>query len=126
MKPHLRKVPLIAVLAAGLVVITLVGAIASYPGWHQRWLDACLWRAATRNASWRVSELVKQGANINERDTDGNPLLTEVLGWGFTDTARVLLHSKPDVNAVNSAAGVTSLMLAAGVGEDDIVTDLMS
>ena len=126
MKYVKSALPLIAVIVLCLIFFVLVGLTFYYPPMHQRWLDTRLWSASKRNNFSEVSRLAQQGANINGRDKDGNPLLTEALSWGYLDTARVLLRNKPNVNAVNPKAGVTSLMLASGVGADDIVVDLVS
>lgn len=126
MKHSERMIRPITKMIICLVFLVLAGAIASYPYLRQRWLDTCLWGAARRNAFGRVRQLVHQGANINERDEDENPLLSEAISWGSLETVRVLLRSKPDVNAVNPRAGVTSLMLASSVGADDIVVELLN
>ncbi len=108
-----------------LVVVALVSAFHSYPQFHQRALDIRLWRAAMRNDSSAVNDILHQGANVNSRDEDGNPLLNDMLYFHYTDTARVVLRHKPDVNAVNPRISFTSLMFASRIGADDIVADLI-
>ena len=126
MKRAQRIPPLITIIIACLGFLVVTGLITSYPQLHQRWLDTCLWSAAMQNHSEAVSELMRQGANINGRDKDDNPLLNEVLGWGYIETAHVLLHSNPDVNAINPRARSTSLMMASSFGAYDIVVELIN
>jgi len=131
MRQSTRTIPyivgLVAVmLAVCLVAIAILSTISAYPQIHQRSLDTRLWRAAMRNDASEVEDLIHQGANINGKDEDGNPLLDAVLSLHYVATARVLLHNKVDVHAVNSRVGIShALMSACRIGDEDIVAELI-
>jgi len=109
-----------------LVVVALISVFLSYPRFHQQALDARLWRAALRNDTSAVEYLLRQGANVNVKDENENPLLDDMLASHNVETAHVVLRHKPDVNAVNPRIGCSlTLILASGSGADDIVAELI-
>jgi uncharacterized protein len=77
------------------------------------------------NEPWGVgarvitAELIKQGLNVNERDSAGNTPLMKAAGtWGHDDDwfLTELTRAGADVNAVNKS-GISSLMMAAERGK---------
>lgn len=75
-----------------------------------------------------VKLLADNGADINARGKDGSTLLMTALvagGPGGTDTALYLIQKGVDVNAADSQ-GATALLLAAAMGNVDVVKALIA
>jgi ankyrin repeat protein len=64
--------------------------------------------------------LIEGGADLDERDNEGNTALIIAASSGYTDVVEVLLDAGAGVN-VKSRDGKTALMLAEENGNDEIV-----
>ena len=58
-------------------------------------LEDAVWRGNTE----AVQTLLDEGADINAKDAEGNPILREAIWRGHTEIVRFLVESGADVNA---------------------------
>jgi uncharacterized protein len=87
-------------------------------------LSTELMTAAGRGDTRRVSELLRQGANVRMRNQTGEtPLMVAAL-HGHEQTFQLLLEQGADVNSVNSE-GISILAAAAHAGKPEIVKMLL-
>ncbi len=70
--------------------------------------------------------LKERGANLNERDSDGNTVLLTAACHGHLDTVRWLLNSGSAQITEENRAGNTALLLAAAFGHLETVRWLLS
>ena len=82
---------------------------------------ARLLTAVKANDVGKVNEALEAGANVNARDVDGWPVLTEAAYNGRKAIAKVLIDKGADVNA-RTKAGDTALMMANLNSRTAIVT----
>ncbi|DBA00380.1 TPA: LOW QUALITY PROTEIN: hypothetical protein N0F65_000565, partial [Lagenidium giganteum] len=71
-----------------------------------------------------VEFLIQQGANVNQRDSDGFTALHEAAFYGYQDIARVLLRRGADKSFVSSE-GTTALQLSVRHGHGEVTSMLM-
>ena len=83
-----------------------------------------LMRAALDGNTKRVKELIRQGADINQRDDNGRTALMFAVINTHYETLKVLLEYGADVNAKSNRGG-TALMGAASAGDLRIVQALL-
>ncbi len=110
--------PIVALLLSVAVVATPVAATPT-----QKVLDNALFAAINNNDVERAKSLLKRGASVNARDTEGSTALInvsfiggpedETTGVDSTDLLKLFLNYKPNVNLAD-ANGNTALMEAAG------------
>ena len=87
--------------------------------------DGKLLTAAVSGDIFSVERLLKEGADINARASNGT---TALMGAAYSDyprTTRLLIARGADVNAT-SADGLTALHYAAGAGNTEIVGALLT
>ncbi|HKB64599.1 MAG TPA: ankyrin repeat domain-containing protein [Pyrinomonadaceae bacterium] len=83
-----------------------------------------LMRAALDGNTEKVTELIQQGVDINQRDEDGRTALMFAVINSHYETTRVLLEYGADVNAKSNKGG-TALMGAASEGDLRMVQALL-
>ena len=71
-----------------------------------------------------IKLLLKNGADVNAKDTGGGTALSWAAGAGQTDSVRLLLDRGANINVIDSA-GNTALMLAAVADHKDVVQLLL-
>lgn len=72
-----------------------------------------------------VRRLIREGANVNGRNSGGRTPLHEAVRDGLTDIANVLIDSGADVNATTRGFGETPLHYAVRFGHSDLVDILI-
>jgi hypothetical protein len=80
--------------------------------------------AASEGDRPTLERLLKAGANVNYRNSEGDTALCEAIRGGYTDCVRALLAGQTDVNA-RCRGGDTPLVVAAGGGDEDVVNTLL-
>ena len=73
----------------------------------------------------KIEDLIQRGADVNSRDSKGEPILDTVLTEGRWDIARLLIEGGADVNA-KDRKGETPLHIAVSRGHANIVALLIS
>ena len=91
-----------------------------YRGGH-----TALMRAALDGNTEKVTELIQQGVDINQRDENGRTALMFAVINSHYETTRVLLEHGADVNAKSNKGG-TALMGAASEGDLKMVQALLA
>lgn len=81
--------------------------------------------AAFNGHTETVKYLIKQGATVDCRDAEGKTPLIHTCTGPFAKTAQALIDAGADINARDSVEGFTPLMMAAGLGEADVVKVLL-
>ncbi len=81
--------------------------------------------AAYNGHSLAVQFLIDNGATVDARDSEGKTALLHACTGPFVETVRLLLASGADVNAAESTEAFTPLMMAAGLGEVEVVKLLL-
>ncbi len=72
----------------------------------------------------QIEELIKQGANINARDYEGNTPLMRAISKGNYDVAKLFLDREVELNSKNFR-GESALNLATKLGRVEIAKELM-
>src|SRR6478736_5603392 len=90
-----------------------------YRGGH-----TALMRAALDGNTEKVTELIQQKVDINQRDENGRTALMFAVINSHYETVRMLLEYGADVNAKSNKGG-TALMAAASVGDLRMVQALL-
>ena len=72
-----------------------------------------------------VRKLIREGANVNGKNSGGRTPLHEAVRDGLTDIANVLIDNGADVNATTSGFGDTPLHYAVRFEHNDIVRILI-
>lgn len=72
-----------------------------------------------------VEWLLESGAKVDARDREGKTSLTHACTGDFPKTAKLLIESGADINSRESSEGFTPLMMAAGLGELEVVKVLL-
>ena len=83
-----------------------------------------LFEAIEKGDMAEFSRLLENGADINERDEEGNTLLHHFAYWGQTETVTILLKIGVDSEARNEN-GATPLHIAALQGHSEAITTLL-
>lgn len=73
-----------------------------------------------------VDYLLKKGATVDCRDRDEKTPLIHACTGPFSATVQTLIKAGADVNAIDGTEGFTPLMMAAGLGQAEIVEILLS
>lgn len=73
-----------------------------------------------------VDYLLKKGAAVDCRDRDKKTPLIHACTGPFSATVQTLIKAGADVNAIDGTEGFTPLMMAAGLGQAEIVEILLS
>jgi ankyrin repeat protein len=73
----------------------------------------------------KVRSLLRAGADVNARDTNGDTPLIVAAFHGLSETAKILLEQGADLNAKNDI-GNTALMEAAGMNKAETVRLLLA
>ena len=73
-----------------------------------------------------VDYLLKKGATVDCRDRDKKTPLIHACTGPFSATVKALIKAGADVNAIDGTEGFTPLMMAAGLGQGEIVEILLS
>jgi ankyrin repeat protein len=81
--------------------------------------------ASYNGHSHTVKLLLKKGATIDCRDSEGKTPLIHACTGPFAETVELLLEAGADVNARDSTESFTPLMMAAGLGQPDVVKVLL-
>ena len=74
----------------------------------------------------KIRELIKNGADVNFKNTYGVTPLWQASGKGHIEVVKLLLDNKADVNTARKADGVTPLFMASQEGHTDIVKLLLA
>jgi ankyrin repeat protein len=80
---------------------------------------------AMQNKTTEIEQLIKDGAEVNSKDDDGNTGLHWAASYGFTEMAEILISNGDDVNLRNND-GNAPLHWAAGQGSTEIVKLLIA
>lgn len=87
---------------------------------------AIMW-AAQNGHSKVVELLIKEGADVNKRDSNyGMTALMVSAAEGHTEVVRLLLDAKADVNVKDNNLGATALLGAAEYGYAEIIKALIA
>ena len=81
--------------------------------------------AAYNGHSKIVELLLEHDATIDCRDTEGKTPLTHACTGPFAETVEILVKAGADINAKESTESFTPLMMAAGLGQTDVVKVLL-
>jgi ankyrin repeat protein len=136
---QLKQLPLFKFIAAGLVLLVLVGGFINFGhGEQNERLSTELVAAVEAGDANAVASTLSAGASPDSRRTDesgsadlfgrsspGQPVLSLAAGSGSVPIVRKLIDRGADVN-VRSDDGMTPLMFAAFAGEDEVVEVLVS
>ncbi len=72
-----------------------------------------------------VKLLIENDAAIDARDREGKTALTHACTGPFQETVALLLEAGADINAREATEGFTPLMMAAGLGQMEVVKVLL-
>ena len=116
-------------------VVLIASFLAAFPSLRTLFTDYVFPEKAMSDAEFvelcksgnavEVEEAIRNGANVNAKDNDGNTALMRAVLWGATKTTEVLLKHGVHVNAKNNN-GDTALMWATGFGNIEIANLLRS
>ena len=81
--------------------------------------------AAYNGHSHTVKFLLEHGATVDCRDDEGKTPLIHACTGPFAETVEILLEAGADVNAKESTESFTPLMMAAGLGQPEVVKVLL-
>ena len=81
-------------------------------------------KASQEGDTFTTEKLIKEGANINEQDSDGYTPLMYAAYYGQTETAKVLLKKGADVNTTNNENNV-ALYYATFYDDSEIVNSMI-
>ena len=81
--------------------------------------------AAYNGHSKIVELLLEHDATIDCRDSEGKTPLTHACTGPFAETVEILVKAGADINAKESTESFTPLMMAAGLGQTDVVKVLL-
>ena len=82
--------------------------------------------AAYNGHTKTVEYLISKGAEVDCRDGEKKTPLIHACTGPFSETVKLLIESGADVNAVDGTEGFTPLMMAAGLGQPEIVEILLA
>ncbi len=82
--------------------------------WGGTALMEAVWRPDAKLELVRI--LLDAGADINERDSLGTPILTHAASQGHTEIVKAIIHAGADVNAKGRMFGNTALQIAVRDG----------
>jgi ankyrin repeat protein len=85
---------------------------------------ALIWAAANGHTSV-VEFLHSKGADINAKDSDGQTALMYAARKSSTPTVEFLLKNGAEVNVQSTKRGITALIIAAAVGDEELVRLLL-
>jgi uncharacterized protein len=108
--------PRIAVIAAGLLIVSTIVCSASFAQDQGQ----ALIEAAKQGDLRQVQELLKKRTDINAKNNAGSTALTMASFGGHIETVKFLLDGGADFNAKNKF-GETPLMLASKGGHVAVV-----
>ena len=80
--------------------------------------------ASAAGDTFATEKLIKEGANINEKDSEGYTPLMYAAYYGQTETAKILLKKGADVNATNNEHNV-ALYYAAFYNDSETVNSMI-
>lgn len=81
--------------------------------------------AAYNGHAETVNYLIKQGATVDCRDSEGKTPLIHACTGPFAKAAEALINAGADIDARESTQGFTPLMMAAGLGQKEVVEVLL-
>ncbi len=81
--------------------------------------------AAYNGHTETVTYLISQGAVVDCRDSQGKTPLIHACTGPFAEAVKALIKAGADVNAIDTTEGFTPLMMAAGLGEPEVVEVLL-
>jgi ankyrin repeat protein len=81
--------------------------------------------AAYNGHTETVKYLIDHGATVDCRDSQGKTPLIHACTGPFADSVRVLIEAGADVNARDATERFTPLMMAAGLGQPEVVELLL-
>ncbi len=81
-------------------------------------------KASQEGDTFTTKKLITEGANINEKDSEGYTPLMYAAYYGQTETAKILLDKGADVNATNNENNV-ALYYAAFYDDSEIVNSMI-
>ena len=82
--------------------------------------------AAYNGHTETVKYLIEQGAKVDCRDDEGKTPLIHASTGPFAKSVQALLEAGADVNARDTTEGFTPLMMAAGLGQPEVVEVLLA
>lgn len=82
--------------------------------------------AAYNGHSDVVKLLLEQDVEVDPRDAEGKTPLLHACTGPFAKTVEILIEAGADVNAAESTESFTPLMMAAGLGQTEVVKVLLS
>ncbi|XP_048772469.1 osteoclast-stimulating factor 1-like [Ostrea edulis] len=72
-----------------------------------------------------LKQILRQGANVNERSKDGMTPLALAAFWGYADVVECLMQQGANVDACNKGTQWTALHCAAFQGHGKVIMKLM-
>ena len=81
--------------------------------------------AAYNGHTETVNYLIEQGATVDCRDSEGKTPLIHACTGPFAKAAEALIDAGADIDARDSTEGFTPLMMAAGLGQTEVVEVLL-
>jgi ankyrin repeat protein len=88
-------------------------------------IELALLRAVESNDLTVVTDLVKQGANVNKRGPTNLTPLMVAAGRGYVQMTQLLLDAGADVYTIDSVTGASPLHKAAQSGVIDVAKLLL-
>lgn len=108
--------------AAVLIVATLAGCSDDDPS--ARPAAGLLVEAAARGDADRVARLLRQGADVNERDADGRTAVTAAAYAESPETVRVLVDAGADVN-LQDGQRANAFLSVGETGNVEVLTEVL-
>jgi ankyrin repeat protein len=81
--------------------------------------------AAYNGHTETVNYLIEQGATVDCRDSEGKTPLIHACTGPFAKAAEALIQAGANINARDSTEGFTPMMMAAGLGQTEVVELLL-
>jgi ankyrin repeat protein len=87
---------------------------------------SALHMAAYNGHTETVNYLISKGAVVDARDSEKKTPLIHACTGPFAPTVKALIAAGADINATDGTEGFTPLMMAAGLGQVEIVEILLA
>jgi ankyrin repeat protein len=104
------------ILILSVIVLAIIALIV-----YMKYESVPLFKAIKRNRTQEALTLIKQGVDVNVKNSSGETSLLCAARAGNAELSKALIESGADLNAQLLVVGRSALMEAAGKGHADIV-----